>query len=623
MNILNSLIKIKHIFNIKKYIYVVVGIFFINIIFNNSFVYSQYSSYEQKYKLAESFEKGGNIDGAAKLYKELYSASPKTVKYFEAIVRIYKRQNRFSELNEIVVEQLKNNKTVDLLILKGELEWRLGETDKANNTWKESISFGTNISEVYFKLSETLNSLRLFDKSISVLKEAKKKFPFDINFSDRLAKLYVLDKNYVDGIAEILFIFRNNKDIQMAQSKIFNFLDNKEATNYINKEFQKEIKKDDNLQLLSLYGWYLRASKDFNKALEIFVQIEERTKSRGLSLYKFAEDSKKDGEYDVALKAFQKVISMGKNTDYRHSALFMYTKTIEEKMQASDSISKKETEDIINRYKEIIKEFPKTNYEIDCRFRIADLENSILKNVNNAIEELNKIVSFNYNSFSVVKALNNLSDIYIENNNLEESEKINNQLLSKYGRQTSQNIIEEINKAKFIKGQLLFYNEKMDSAFAVFKQLSDDLETDIANDALDKVVLIEQNKDFITSLNMFAKAELAIKQNNIELAIKCYQEVIRYTADEQIGEQSIIKIAELEIKRLNFDNANNILTNYLAEKIYPMYGDNALFLLGNIAEKQNNQIQAIEYYTSLLEKYINSLFLIEARQRIKELRIKV
>ena len=74
MNILNSLIKIKHIFNIKKYIYVVVGIFFINIIFNNSFVYSQYSSYEQKYKLAESFEKGGNIDGAAKLYKELYSA---------------------------------------------------------------------------------------------------------------------------------------------------------------------------------------------------------------------------------------------------------------------------------------------------------------------------------------------------------------------------------------------------------------------------------------------------------------------------------------------------------------------------------------------------------------------
>ena len=54
-----------------------------------------------------------------------------------------------------------------------------------------------------------------------------------------------------------------------------------------------------------------------------------------------------------------------------------------------------------------------------------------------------------------------------------------------------------------------------------------------------------------------------------------------------------------------------------------MFGDNALFLLGNIAEKQNDKERAIDYYSKLLANYTNSLFLIEARNRIKELRVKV
>ena len=60
-------------------------------------------------------------------------------------------------------------------------------------------------------------------------------------YTENLVRTLV--KNYPD-IHWVLFagVFRNKKNIQMAQSKIFNILDNKEATNYINKEFQKEIK---------------------------------------------------------------------------------------------------------------------------------------------------------------------------------------------------------------------------------------------------------------------------------------------------------------------------------------------------------------------------------------------
>ena len=203
------------------------------------------------------------------------------------------------------------------------------------------------------------------------------------------------------------------------------------------------------------------------------------------------------------------------------------------------------------------------------------------------------------------------------------SEDVVNKVLNKYGRQTNNITADELDKSRYLKGELLFYREEIDSALAIFKELSVNKNTDIANDALDKIVLIEQNREHVAALNMYSKAELAEMQNNIAAAKNYYQNVVQYAPNEQIGEQSLIKAAEIDIKQSNYDEANKILSQYLNDNIYPMFGDNALFLLGNIAEKQNDKERAIDYYSKLLANYTNSLFLIEARNRIKELRVKV
>lgn len=603
-----------------KYILVLIPLFFV--CSNNIFAQNNY--YEQKYRLAESFEKGGELESAVQIYQEIYAAMPTNKKYFEALVRVLKQQNRYSELKTIVEEKTKTEKSVDLFLLSGEVYWKLGETSSANKAWDNVLSLGIETSEVYLRLSSLLASLKLFDKAVNVLKSAKSKYPKDLTVSDALARLYVITGNYKDGINEILYLFNSDKNLPLTQGRIYTLLSNPEAVEYADKAFQKEMKvSGNNLQLLSLYSWFLRVTKQFEKALDIVEKIESVSKTRGLKLYKFGEDSKRDGEYDIALKAFQKVISMGKNTDYRHAALFMYTQTVEEKMQSSNNVTKEETRKIIDSYKDIIKEFPRSRQEVDCRVRIAELENTVFNNTAGAIEELQKVVDLNYNSLTVIEALNKLSEIYIKTNELKLSEDVVNKVLNKYGRQTNNITADELDKSRYLKGELLFYREEIDSALAIFKELSVNKNTDIANDALDKIVLIEQNREHVAALNMYSKAELAEMQNNIAAAKNYYQNVVQYAPNEQIGEQSLIKAAEIDIKQSNYDEANKILSQYLNDNIYPMFGDNALFLLGNIAEKQNDKERAIDYYSKLLANYTNSLFLIEARNRIKELRVKV
>jgi tetratricopeptide (TPR) repeat protein len=588
---------------------------------SNNELFAQ-SHIEQKFRLAETYEKGGDLEAATELYKEVYAASQQ-IKYFEALARVLKEQNRFQELQVIVEERLKQNKNIELLLLSGELNWRLGKTDVANTIWTDVLKANSEDINVYIKLSQLLNSLQLFDKSIAILKEAKSKFPQNLSFSDNLSRLYIITGNYSDGISEVFYIFKHDKNLQAAQGKIFALMNTPESIDFIDKAFKKELKSSDETEFLSLYGWYLRANKRFDAALDVFIELDKKMTNDGYQIYNFAQASQRDGEYDIAIKAFQKVISM-ENSRYANSALFAYAKTLEEKLRHSSQLTQEEAKKIISSYRDIIKKYPKNQYAEESKLRIAYLEHHVFKNYKTAISELENVVQTNLSSKYVAQALSQLSEIYLETNDLDKTREMTEQIIQRFSKQTvNPEISLEVSKAFFLQGKIHYYLGQMDSALVIFQKLSFQTDNDLANNALERIVLIEQNKDFIAPLANFAKAELAMKQSKINDARNLYADVAKSMQGEQLGEQATIELAKLEISENNLEQAKSVLTTYLAEMIYPLYGDNALFLLGNIAEKENMKQQAIERYTEILVKYPRSLFLSGARERIQVLRKEI
>jgi tetratricopeptide (TPR) repeat protein len=581
---------------------------------------------EQKFSLAEGYEQSGDISSAIRLYEEIYQVN-KSERYFVPIVRIYKQFNRFAELLPLVEERLKSEQSGALLNLGGELHWRLGNVDAANNLWNKLLKDYADDVQTYINLATTQSILRLYEKSINVLLTGKHKFPQDANLIDLLIKNYINTGNYRDGFTELLSQLELTRNLPQAQSRLYGLMLNDDANEYIENAFNREIKRNENVFTLNLYCWYLRLEKKFEKALDITVKIDNAKKAKGNEIYRFADESKRDGEYEVAIMAFQIVISMGKDSPYMMSAVYQVTKTMEE--QLLSATRKNNNTDIakfnklIADYKKIIVDFPNTENSEQSKLRVAFIEHTILKHKTAAIEMLQSIITTNIKPLFVAQAMNELADIYVEIGELDKANQTINELQIKYKQAAKSNaeMLLELNKSRFNQAEVLYYLGKTDSALALYYELTESLDDDIANDALERITFISQNSEFVRALSLFAEAEYLSLQTKYSEALNNYYEIIKIEEGEQIAENAIIKVSEIEIKyNNNSANARTILINYITNNIYPLYGDNALFMLGQISEQEKDNAAAMNYYADILVKYPRSILISDARRRIRELR---
>ncbi len=76
----------------------------------------------------------------------------------------------------------------------------------------------------------------------------------------------------------------------------------------------------------------------------------------------------------------------------------------------------------------------------------------------------------------------------------------------------------------------------------------------------------------------------------------------------------------LELRRNNNESARNYFTTLMQKYPQTIYGDQALLAIGDSYAAESNIPEAIKIYTELLEKYPRSTHLIEARQKIRKLR---
>jgi tetratricopeptide (TPR) repeat protein len=178
-------------------------------------------------------------------------------------------------------------------------------------------------------------------------------------------------------------------------------------------------------------------------------------------------------------------------------------------------------------------------------------------------------------------------------------------------------------EAKFRNARLCFYLGQFDWARAQLDVLKTATTQLIANNALELSLLIQDNTlDSIEEpLLMFAKADLFYFQNNTERALQILDSINliypRHTLDDEI----LYKRAEIFLKKRDYTKSCAYLEQLIKENGSDILGDNALFLLATITEKNlNDKPKAMKLYEEFIEKYPGSFFLVEARKRFRSLR---
>lgn len=592
------------------------SIAFIFLLLSITNLYSQ-SAADQKFRLADSYEKSGDIQNAARLYEELHKELPNNQIFFDALTRTFMNLNRYSELLVYARDKYEKTKDVNTSILYAELLWRTGTTSEANKVWEKAISdFGKN-GEVYQKISNSQVQLRLFDKAIAVLLQGRKSLGDPKLFSDALSRLYIAVGDFVKGTSEVLLLLSSDWNLAIAQGRIYALNIDEKAQSHIQKELKSFAENNsENIVAQELYAWFLRTIQRLDQALDVYKNIDRLKRSNGADLIRFGEDSRRDEQYDIALKAFGIVMDMGKSNPYIHSALYGYARTLEQKILQNKKINPDDANEMIKRYRNIIKDFPNSQQATESRLRIAAIAVNFLNDIPTAIEELQTVVKERPMTHLAASASLELADIHIYQEKFEAAEIILKDVSAKY----KNNLQNFANKAKLMTAEIVFYKGMIDSSLSLFAELSIVPETDIANSALGKIVLIEQNKQFVQGLAKYARAEYLERRKDIQGAVKLLDEVISITGGNDLSELAFKKKAELEQSLGSFDAAIATVDKLLAEIPDTIYGDVALLIKSDCLVSIGKKEDAIATLTEILVKYPRSIYLNDVREKIRKLR---
>lgn len=572
---------------------------------------------DEKYKLALTFERNGDFAKAEEIYQEIYFQNKSRLDFFLGLARCKKALNKFSELAPLVEEQLKQRKNLDLFLLAGEVHWKLGNFDIAKAFWKDAIKEFSNYDSTYIKTAIIQSNLRQFDLAIETLLQGRKNLKSDVLFSDDLIKLYLITNRNENLVDEILKQYEINNDLTWAQAKVSLILDNKDARNIFENKLKKGKFRNE-INLKYLYAWYLYSIKDYERALNAYIELDEMKKSDGSEVYRFAYTALNDGEYDYALKSFEYIISLGKKSSYLTYAIYGIAKATDAKLLSQKRIEPSVVKSVIKKYEDALKDLSNnTPIYFEVKFRLAELYAIYL---NNFVEAEKILLEINKNRYNPLIWKTNLllGDIYLFQYRFSDAAR-------KYKETVNSNKISKpveyyIGILKL--GKLNFYQSLFDSAQYYFTMLIEDSPSDISSEALEKSIVIEKYKQYTLGLTLLAQFELLSEMNKFDSALVFLNEAKKKTEGTNFEEYITLTKIRTVTKWGFFDLAEIEANDFIKKFPKSLFLDEVTYLLGLSQYNQRKNIEAINTFTELITKYPRSIFNPKARLIINTIRKK-
>ncbi|MGB9851257.1 MAG: tetratricopeptide repeat protein [Candidatus Kapaibacteriota bacterium] len=572
---------------------------------------------EEKLKLAATFEKSGEFSRAEGIYTEIYQQNKSRLDAFWGLVRCKKALNKFTEIIPLVDEQMNIRKSLDLYLLAGEVYWLTGNFEKAKQFWKEAINIYPKIDSTYIKISNIQSNLKQYQLAIETLLTGRKNLGNESLFGNDLIKLFLITNNFEKGIDEILKQFEKNNDLNWVQAKISLLIENKDAKTLL-ENLLKKGKVGYELRYKYLLAWFYYSTNDWEQAFNAYKNYDELTKSNGLELYRFGFTALNDGQYDIAIRAFENIISLGRKSQYFTNAIYGMAKATDLKLLSKTKVEPEVVKNVIKNYEVALKELSNTqSLYFEIQYRLAYLKSVYLNDFESAEKILLEIQKNRFNPFTL-KASLLLGDIYLYQNRLKDAEWKFKELINANNSSKPFEYYLAILKL----GKLKYFESQFDSAQYYFSLLIEDAPSEIGNEALERSFTIEKFKQYTLGLSLLAQSELLLEMNKIDSALSLLDTAIKKSEGTQFEEYLRIKMIKTYSENGFFELAERYCNDFLKRYTKSIYIDEVLYLLGFSQLQQSKNLEAIATLTELITKFPRSIFNPKARALIMQIRKK-
>ncbi len=436
-----------------------------------------------------------------------------------------------------------------------------------------------------------------------------------------LAELYLMwgktDK-MLDEYIELLLVDEGQLDY--VQSAIQDNIGDEEAALLERKLIQHVQKYPNRLVLNEMLMWFYLQRKEFYKAFMQARAIDKRRQMNGMKIMSIGYMALNNEVYKDAVRIFEYLTEQYAEDRgvYQRSRRMLITAKAE-LVKNTFPIDLAKIESLVADYQAMIDEAGFGRETAEAARSMALLQAFYLDDKETAIAVLQRLIDMPLLPRQTIsQAKLDLGDIYL----LKEEPWEATLLYSQVEKAEKDKVLGH--SAKLKNAKLHYYSGDFQLAKSHLDILKLATSREIANDAMDLSLLIEDNLDLDTTevpMQTYAGIELLVFQGQLEKALTEYDKMLEIYPEHSLTDEILWEQANILLKLGHFQKMIAPLERIIAEFGEDILADDANFLIGKVYEEHlGNSEKAMEYYRNQLINYKGSVHNVEARKRFRILR---
>lgn len=575
-------------------------------------------------ELAAQYFQNKEFDKAVVLYESLYNKKQDYL-YYSSYLGCLIELKDFKTAEKIIRKQMKKNTSVPQYgVDLGYLFLTEGDNDKAKEQFDLMIKNAQKEKQYVIDLANAFLLRRQTDYAVETYTKMRKAMSGYYPYNLELADIYSLQGDYEKMMEEYVALIEYNsteylsKIQDLLQDILADDTDGKQGT-ALRKVLLKRIKDFPEETFYSeMLLWYSTQMKDFETALVQAKALDKRNKEDGKRIVTLARTAASNGNYDVAISAYQYIIDKGSENYYFLNSKIEILDTKYLKITTS-TYTASDIEILESDYKSALEELGKSSSSISIMKNYAHMLAFYSGKTEDAIKLLYEALELKTaQAKSLAECKTELADILLMTGEIWEATLLYSQVEKAFKDEPIGH------EAKFKNAKLSYYIGEFDWAKAQLDILKAATSKLIANDAMDLSLLISDNSDMDSTydaLEIYSRADLLVFRNDYDGALNTLDSLFSKYTYHSLFDEAYFKKAEIYMKKLMPDSAVVYFLKVADTYSYDILADDALFELAGLYESvYDDKTKAMEYYERLMANYPGSTYVVEARKKYRALR---
>jgi tetratricopeptide (TPR) repeat protein len=561
---------------------------------------------------------------AAIIYKELFAENPNNTEIYQDYLLTLMALKDYDRAESITKQQSQKYPNNPVYIIDLGNVYRADKKDKkANELFEKSLQYINGDDILTQQMASAFTTLGNDEWAIRVYERAIQVTQAPSLYSTSLARLY----NKAGDIEKAINItIESNQGMpqmngdESIEATLLEIIGNDAEKQ---KKAQKAIIKlvaaqPENYYYTYLLTWVFSIQHNWDQALIQIQALEKRATDKGRLLMDFANNAAQKGEFEVAEKAFNTVVSYG-NTHPRYRAAREAMLQMQLLQIKSSALVPKETIEALSKgYAVFLTEYPDA-FGRPIINDYALLEAQYNNNIPKAIELLNKTITQKMgDKFFIGQCKLQLGDYYIIVGKVWDAAL----MYAQVDKAFREDALGE--EARYRNAKLSYYQNDFEQAQGQLSVLKASTSELIANDALYLSVLITENvppDSNLVPLQRFAYADLLLFQNKDKEAEQLLDSIAKAFPKNPLADDILLLRSKIALKHKDYPLAIDYLKLIIEKHGTDVLADDAVYQIAEIYRKYlNKNEEAKKFYEQLIIDFPGSSFVQQARQQLKTLK---